>query len=221
MPLPDALAHIFLVVFNCQVIQFGLRLEIAYTEIDAAMLETVAENGDQPVLGHGVFKGLIELAYRVDGAHPFETSPRHGLGAFYKVCQRYDVQIHSAAFLTAQSRIRCLRPSAFLRDEVGLDEFLKCFFAFVHGSYHLSLSCYNGFVERYEKAKVQLEQLRTTKAARENQAEAIGAFMFEVQELGILIEFDEKLWLTVIDTVTVHADGRMTFKFQGGTEIEG
>ena len=80
---------------------------------------------------------------------------------------------------------------------------------------------YNGFVERYEKAKVQLEQLRTTKAARENQAEAIGAFVFEVQELGILTEFDEKLWLTVIDTVTVHADGRMTFKFQGGTEIEG
>lgn len=79
---------------------------------------------------------------------------------------------------------------------------------------------YNGFVERYEKAKVQLEQLRTTKAARENQAEAIGAFVFEVQELDTLSEFDEKLWLTVIDTVTVHADGRMTFKFQGGTEID-
>lgn len=37
---------------------------------------------------------------------------------------------------------------------------------------------YNGFVERYEKAKVQLEQLRATKAAREAQAEAIGAFVF-------------------------------------------
>ena len=36
---------------------------------------------------------------------------------------------------------------------------------------------YNGFVERYEKAKAQLEQFRTTKAAREAQAEAIGAFM--------------------------------------------
>ena len=60
---------------------------------------------------------------------------------------------------------------------------------------------YNGFVERY--------------------AEAIGAFMFEVQELDILAEFDKKLWLTTIDTVTVHADGRMTFKFRGGTEIEG
>ena len=79
---------------------------------------------------------------------------------------------------------------------------------------------YNGFVERYEKAKAQLEQLRATKAVREAQAEAIGAFMFEVQELDALTEFDEKLWLTIIDTITVHADGRMTFKFQGGTEIE-
>ena len=79
---------------------------------------------------------------------------------------------------------------------------------------------YNGFVERYEKAEARLEQLRTTKAAREAQAEAIGAFMFEVQELDALTEFDEKLWLTIIDTVTVHTDGRMTFKFQGGTEIE-
>lgn len=78
---------------------------------------------------------------------------------------------------------------------------------------------YNGFVERYEKAKARLEQFRTTKAAREAQAEAIGAFMFEVQELDALTEFDEKLWLTVIDTVTVHADGRMTFKFQGGKTL--
>lgn len=43
--------------------------------------------------------------------------------------------------------------------------------------------------------------------------------MFEMQGLDTISEFDEKLWLTVIDTVTVHTDGRMTFKFQGGTEI--
>ena len=39
---------------------------------------------------------------------------------------------------------------------------------------------HNGFMERYKKAKAQLEQLRTTKVDREAQAEAIGAFMFEV-----------------------------------------
>lgn len=75
-------------------------------------------------------------------------------------------------------------------------------------------------MERYEKAAAQLEQVRTTKAARENQAEAIRAFMFEVQELDAFTEFDEKLWLTVIDTVTVHADGQLTFEFQGGTVIK-
>lgn len=75
-------------------------------------------------------------------------------------------------------------------------------------------------MERYEKAVAQLEQVRTTKAARENQAEAIRAFMFEVQELDAFTEFDEKLWLTVIDTVTVHTDGQLTFEFQGGTVIK-
>lgn len=72
----------------------------------------------------------------------------------------------------------------------------------------------------YEKAKVQLEQLRATKTAREAQADAIGAFMFEVQELDVLTEFDEKLWLAVIDKVTVHANGRMSFRFRSGTEID-
>ena len=75
-------------------------------------------------------------------------------------------------------------------------------------------------MERYEKDEAQLEQFRTTKAAQESQAEAIGAFMFEVQEMDTLTEFDEKLWLTIIDTVTVHDNGRITFKFQGGTEID-
>ena len=44
--------------------------------------------------------------------------------------------------------------------------------------------------------------------------------MFEVQELDTITDFDEKLWLKIIGTVTVHADGRMTFKFRGGTEID-
>ena len=79
---------------------------------------------------------------------------------------------------------------------------------------------YNGFVERYEKAKARLEQLRTTKAAREAQAEAIGAFMFEMQELDTLTEFDEKLWLLLVEKATVGTDGKLTFTLRNGTEIE-
>ena len=50
--------------------------------------------------------------------------------------------------------------------------------------------------------------------------------MFQNQREKIILgEFNsprlpKKLWLTIIDMATVHADGRMTFKFQGGTEID-
>ena len=44
--------------------------------------------------------------------------------------------------------------------------------------------------------------------------------MFELAEYpDPITEFDDRLWLTVIDTVTVYRDGRLTFKFQTGHEI--
>ena len=44
--------------------------------------------------------------------------------------------------------------------------------------------------------------------------------MFELAERDEpLTEFDDRLWLAVIDTVTVHPDGRLVFKFQNGTEV--
>lgn len=51
-------------------------------------------------------------------------------------------------------------------------------------------------------------------------ADAIGGFMFRLRELDQPLEhFDERLWLEVIDHVTVHGDGELTFKFQNGSEI--
>ncbi|MCK9350989.1 MAG: hypothetical protein M0P44_07205 [Clostridiales bacterium] len=40
----------------------------------------------------------------------------------------------------------------------------------------------------------------------------------EIRPLAI-DEFDEKLWLTVIDQVTVDQDGAMTFRFKNGSEV--
>lgn len=82
------------------------------------------------------------------------------------------------------------------------------------------LSRYNALVDRYEKAKARLEDLEAKKAVREAKADTIGAFMFELRERDeALTEFDDRLWLATIDTVTAHPDGRLVFKFQNGTEI--
>ena len=37
----------------------------------------------------------------------------------------------------------------------------------------------------------------------------------------LLTEFDECLWLTVVDSVVVQRDGTLTFRFVDGTKIEG
>lgn len=82
------------------------------------------------------------------------------------------------------------------------------------------LERYNGLAERYETAKTKLEKLQAVKAKREAKAEDISGFMFELAEYGNPItEFDDRLWLTAIDTVTVHRDGQLTFKFHTGNEI--
>ncbi len=79
---------------------------------------------------------------------------------------------------------------------------------------------YNGYADRYEKAKNKLETLRRDRALRQAKADGIGAFMFAISEQDALTDFDEKLWTATISTVTVHSDGRMIFHFLTGADIE-
>lgn len=79
---------------------------------------------------------------------------------------------------------------------------------------------YKELVCRYEKEKGVLEELFKEKRARIAKGKAIEAFMDEIRERKALADFDAKLWLAVIEKVTVHANGRMTFRFQSGTEID-
>lgn len=80
---------------------------------------------------------------------------------------------------------------------------------------------YESLVERYNQAADQLEALEKTKTEREAKADSIGAFMFSLSERDEpLTEFDDRLWLTVVDTVTAHVDGRLVFNFKNGATIE-
>jgi len=68
------------------------------------------------------------------------------------------------------------------------------------------------------QAKAEYEKLRKTMEQRQLKADIISGFMFAVSELDDLpIEFNEKLWTSVIDIVTVYEDES---KFKNGAEIE-
>ncbi len=81
---------------------------------------------------------------------------------------------------------------------------------------------YESLVQRYETAREKLGALNEQKVSRRAKADEIGRFMFELSE-GVrpLMTFDDRLFVTVIDTVTAYSDGRLIFKFKNGSEIEG
>ena len=81
-------------------------------------------------------------------------------------------------------------------------------------------SRYNGFVARYEKASARVAELQAQRRQKELAADNIGDFMFDINELNQPIQqFDEGLWLALVDRVLVHSDGKMVFQFVGGFEI--
>lgn len=81
---------------------------------------------------------------------------------------------------------------------------------------------YNSYVDRYEKAKSRYDELEHQKENKLSKRKAIDRFISDLLKRDeLLTEFDNCLWLTVVDTVTVQSDGILLFKFNDGVEIKG
>ena len=82
-------------------------------------------------------------------------------------------------------------------------------------------SHYNAFVEQYEKLKTKWLALQKQKEERLAKRDLIGGFILELTQYNeLLAEFDEKLWVALVERVTVFQDGRLLFAFKDGTEIK-
>ena len=79
---------------------------------------------------------------------------------------------------------------------------------------------YNGYVDRYERAKARYDSLAAERREKLEKAKAIDRFIHTVESRkGVLSEFDPCLWLDTVENVTVMSDGKMRFHFFDGTEI--
>ena len=77
------------------------------------------------------------------------------------------------------------------------------------------------YIERYEQLKEKISALETERQRRLAQKSAIQTFIATFQNQDTPpIEFDEELWRTLIDRVTVNADETVLFRFKGGFEIK-
>lgn len=74
--------------------------------------------------------------------------------------------------------------------------------------------------KRFEGTEEKFNALKQKRVQMQNDAIAIGGMLFELTELDTLpIVFNEKLWNTAIERVTVYPDALVVFRFKDGKDI--
>lgn len=75
-------------------------------------------------------------------------------------------------------------------------------------------------MERYETAKSQLETYQDEILKRRLRRERIETYLTTLQKAKNLItEFDEGLWSTMVESLTVYSYARVVFLFRDGSTV--
>jgi hypothetical protein len=74
----------------------------------------------------------------------------------------------------------------------------------------------NGYLERHRVLVDQVAELENTKRERMSRGRVIDGFIRELKTRPLVIdEFDERLWMAVVEKITIGVDGGMVFGFRG------
>jgi len=79
----------------------------------------------------------------------------------------------------------------------------------------------DSYQQRHRLATERVNELEYEKRERLGKAKIIEGFIRDIEKRPLAVtEFDDKLWLAVIDRVTVKSDGALVFRFRTGAEVE-
>lgn len=79
---------------------------------------------------------------------------------------------------------------------------------------------YNELVRRYEESKAKYNQICNTIKRRITRGRQLGTFLKEIEEAALLEKFDECLWGSLVDFITVYDKENIRVTFRDGTEIK-
>jgi len=80
---------------------------------------------------------------------------------------------------------------------------------------------YNGLLARYEKATARLADVTAEKERKHDQDRDLWLFIEALKKQPLVLEeWDERLWIAILDRATIYRDGRIAFRFKSGREIE-
>lgn len=74
--------------------------------------------------------------------------------------------------------------------------------------------------ERYKAALEHYTTLEAERDKRIRKSKELSTFIAMLKKQSLVVmEWDERLWITLLDTATVYRDGRIVFRFKSGREI--
>ncbi|MBK5243249.1 MAG: hypothetical protein JJD95_18880 [Clostridium sp.] len=80
---------------------------------------------------------------------------------------------------------------------------------------------YKALAERYENIKNGIERINEKHLERRAKQENFVAFIKDLEQREDLVaEFDGELWKSTVDKVVVNTEGKITFVFKDGMELE-
>lgn len=79
---------------------------------------------------------------------------------------------------------------------------------------------YNGLVERYEKTKAEFDKVTQAIIDKETRKKLMDQFLRTIKEQEPIMQFDERLWASLVDFVTVYSEKDIRVTFKDGTEIQ-
>ena len=89
-----------------------------------------------------------------------------------------------------------------------------------HSLEHQKASDSQSYLERYKQARERIETLEQEKLERAAKSKTIGRFIRSIHGTSeLLTQFDETLWLAIVESVTVIEDGKIVFHFKNGSKI--
>lgn len=79
---------------------------------------------------------------------------------------------------------------------------------------------YNELVIRYEETKKKYDQVCAAMKRRTARSRQLESFIKDLQEQELIKTFDERLWCSLVDFITVYSKEDIRVTFKDGTEIK-
>lgn len=79
---------------------------------------------------------------------------------------------------------------------------------------------YNRLVAKFDKANIRLDEVKNEIILKQGQQEKISLFLEELNKVGVIDQFDDSLFRSLVEQLTVEADGTVVVQFKNDSEIE-